>query len=262
MVNSISNSRYPLLILLSIFCFFSNSCKDDDANPEPQEDFVADLYANTTDLEIIVGYETGAEPYITYASRDAWNVSLSNIDKLLSSKNIDIQGPTKLSEMTDFGSLEQNNYSKQNILDLAADIQKHSNKDDQKGITIVFLDGYYIKDGVILDQVLGVNFGSTSVVAIFKPVVNASSSSKAEQTLVEQSTIAHEIGHAIGLVNNGVRATSAHHDEANGAHCTNTECVMYWMNGAGDVSKFITPFLTGNEVDLFGSQCIADIEAK
>ena len=31
-------------------------------------------------------------------------------------------------------------------------------------------------------------------------------------TCVEQSTIVHEIGHAIGLVNNGVPATTAHHD--------------------------------------------------
>jgi len=124
------------------------------------------------------------------------------------------------------------------------------------------LDGYYTKDGTILDQVLGLNIGNSSVIAIFKPVVDASSSSRAEQTLVEQSTIAHEIGHAVGLVNNGVRATSAHHDVDNGSHCTNTDCVMYWMNGAGDVSKFITPFLTGNDVDLFGSQCKADIEAK
>jgi predicted Zn-dependent protease len=262
MVNKFKKSRFSLAILLSLLCVFVNSCKDDEGTPEPQEDFVSDFYSNTTDLQIIVGYETGAEPYISYASRDAWAVCLDNIQNLLSSKDITVTVPTQLSEMEDFGTLEQNNYSRENILELAADIQNHTNKDTIKGITIIFLNGYYIKDGVILDQVLGLNIGNSSVVAIFKPVINAASSSKAEQTLVEQSTLTHEIGHAIGLVNNGVRATSAHHDEANGSHCTNTECVMYWMNGAGDISKFITPFLTGNDVDLFGSQCIADIKAK
>ncbi|PCJ65015.1 MAG: hypothetical protein COA58_12150 [Bacteroidetes bacterium] len=254
--------KLKTIFLLSLFCFLGDSCKDDDSIPEPFEDFVSDFYSNTSSLEIIIGYETNAEPYISYGGRDAWDVTLNNIQNLLKDKNITVSGPKKLNKMTDFGVLEQKSYSRQNILDLAKDLQVYSNKDSAKGITIVFLDGYYIRDGEILDQVLGLNIGNTSVLAIFKPVIDASSSSKAEQTLVEQSTVTHEIGHALGLVNNGVRATSAHHDVANGSHCTNTECVMYWMNGAGDISKFITPFLTGNDVTLFGNQCIEDVKAK
>jgi len=57
-------SRFSLIVFLITICIFNNSCKDDEADPEPQEDFVSDFYANTTDLEIIVGYEDGAEPYI------------------------------------------------------------------------------------------------------------------------------------------------------------------------------------------------------
>jgi len=130
--------------------------------------------------------------------------------------------------MTNLGVLEQNNYTRENVESLASDIQQYTNKTADKGIVIIFLDGYYIKDGKPESRILGINLNGTPLLAIFKPVVESASNSKAEQALIEQSTIVHEIGHALGLVNNGVRATSAHHDTEHGAHCTNTKCVMYW----------------------------------
>ena len=76
------------------------------------------------------------------------------------------------------------------------------------------------------NRILGINLDGTPTIAIFKPVIESASNSRTEKALIEQSTIVHEIGHAIGLVNKGVRATTAHHDTANGAHCTNEGCVM------------------------------------
>ena len=253
--------RYFQLFLCGTLLFTANSCKENDT-PEPESSFVSEFYSNTTDLEFIVGYEEGAEPYIEYNGNTAWEVMKSNIQDLLSGRNLNMIVPTALDDMVSLGVLEQMNYTDANLRSFAADIQKHTNLGPQKGIVLLFLDGYYIKDGQPNNRILGVNLNGTGILALFKPVIESASQSAAQRTLVEQSTLTHELGHALGLVNNGVRATTAHHDEANGAHCTNESCVMYWKNGAGEITQFIVPFLQGGDIKLFGDACIADVQTK
>jgi len=251
---------YNVFFSIIVVLFFY-SCRDNEA-VEPESTFVSEFYGNTTDLEVIVAYESGAEPYIEYNGNSAWEVVMSNLGDLLEGKNIALDVPLSLDGMKSLGILEQNNYTEANLRSFASDVQKYTNLDSKKGIVVLFLDGYYIKDGVPENRILGVNLNGTGILALFKPVIESASESEAQRTLVEQSTLSHEIGHALGLVNNGVRATTAHHDVANGAHCTNESCVMYWKNGAGDISEFIVPFLEGEDVKFFGEECIADIRAK
>jgi len=255
-----SKIKYVFILYSCIICFIS-SCKDDE-QLIPEESFVTDFYSNAQSLYIIVGYEEGAKPFHLFKGDTVWRVLDYNLSRLLASKEINTNVPLAIGNMTNLGIREQNNYSRQNIIDLAASIQTKTNKASDKAIVVLFLDGHFIKEGVLLDRVLGLNIDGSAIVAIFKPVILSASNKEASQALVEQSTVTHEIGHVLGLVNNGVRATSAHHDVANGAHCTNSTCVMYWKNGEGEVSQFLNKFESGEDVLMFGGQCIADIAAK
>jgi hypothetical protein len=100
---------------------------------------------------------------------------------------------------------------------------------------------------------------------MFKPVIRSSvgrDGSTSVARFVEQSTLIHEFGHAIGLVNHGMRLTTMHQDTAHGAHCTNDKCTMFWANeGAVSASKFARQYvITGSEI-LYGAECLADIDA-
>jgi hypothetical protein len=79
---------------------------------------------------------------------------------------------------------------------------------------------------------------------------------------VEQSTMIHELAHAIGLVDNGVPLAAAHRDPDHGAHCDDDRCVMYYLNeGASDAAAFVQQrVLTGNTI-LFDDSCLADVDA-
>jgi hypothetical protein len=79
---------------------------------------------------------------------------------------------------------------------------------------------------------------------------------------VEQATIIHELGHAFGIVDNGVPMVTPHRDTDHGAHCDNDKCVMYYLNeGASDATAFVRDkVLTGNQI-LFDAHCLADADA-
>ena len=263
MTNSYSNKTLtPLFAITILLSFTLAGCNGEEQEIEPAEDFVSDFYSNARSLEITVAYEQGAEPYTKYNTFDSWNVCDTNINSLFSSKNIPVSVPKTLDDMTNLGRLEQNNYTRENIVQLAAALQPNENKGPQKNIVLLFLDGFYIQDGMAENRILGINLDGTPTIAIFKPVIESASEIRAEKALIEQSTIVHEIGHAIGLVNKGVQTTTDHHDAANGAHCTNEDCVMYWLNGGVEIQQFITPFLLNGNVELFGKQCIQDVIAK
>lgn len=220
---------------------------------------MADFYTNVSTLELIVGYEENAEPYTTFNNKNAWSIVADNIAQLLDGRGLTYIVPRELSDMTFLGTLGQQNYTSNDLKNLADDLQKYTNKEAEKGVVILFLDGYFTKEGEVLDKVLGLNINGTAIIAMFKPVIESASPSFTLRTLVEQSTLTHEIGHALGLVNNGVPLTSQHHDEENGAHCTNKDCVMYWSNGGGNVVEFVQPYLRGGQIDLFGEECLADV---
>jgi hypothetical protein len=112
--------------------------------------------------------------------------------------------------------------------------------------------------------VLGVSIGDSGVVAMFKDVIAGTGIAAVPnlERFVEQSVLIHELGHGFGLVANGVATTSAHHDEAHGAHCTNDRCVMYWLNeGANDMAMFARQYVVSGNSILFDDACLADVDA-
>ena len=109
---------------------------------------------------------------------------------------------------------------------------------------------------------MGVSFGGTSIVAIFKQVVKDGMFAEEEQ--VEQAVLVHEAGHALGLVNNGLPMQSSHedtvHDPAKRAHCSVDQCVMFWsVNAVSKIpDKIKKNFMPTAEV-LFGQECLNDV---
>lgn len=81
---------------------------------------------------------------------------------------------------------------------------------------------------------------------------------------LERSTLLHEVGHAMGLVDNGLTMTRDHEDRekdpAKGGHSRNPQSVMYW---AIDSTKALEQFLLNDKSvpDSFDTDDLADIRA-
>ncbi len=209
-------------------------------------------------LVIDIAYESKAAPYKNYGDTLASVFTITSLNELLKNHEIKVQYPSD-SAMINLDWITERNYTKSDIKNLANRIVNRPPQVSQ--IKLLFLNGYYTQENRVQKDVLGINIDNTSIVAIFKPVVQTSSQNRQIRTLIEQCTITHEIGHAIGLVNTKIKEQSKHSIIKNGAHCTNSNCVMYWQNNEAAVLNFIrqdnrSPF------NLFGEQCMIDVKEK
>lgn len=259
-----------LLAAASVQCGDSGTSTGTGPGPNgTNPDRIAQIYAkSTTQLVFEIDYQKGAEPFTgSFLGMDTFNLTKVNVEKLFQggggvpAKTVTL--PTQLAQMEQLTDITETTFTGQKILDIAS---RHRNQKDEAGratFYILFLDGLYNDGMKVRSDVLGVALGQTGVVAMFKPVITGSSGTQQLQKFVEQTTLVHEFGHSIGLVNFGIPLTAQHQDTANGAHCSNNRCVMYYANeGASAALQFARDYiLTGNEV-VFDTDCLNDTKAR
>lgn len=72
----------------------------------------------------------------------------------------------------------------------------------------------------------------------------------------------HEVGHQLGLVNNGLVMVNNHQDAPHGAHDSNDRCIMYWAYEGSGILDAIGKGLFGSAPNMgFDDACMADINA-
>ncbi|MCB9797906.1 MAG: hypothetical protein H6741_34940 [Alphaproteobacteria bacterium] len=252
--------RWLCLALLGLGC----TDKADDSGPSDSEAAAFDLYAaSTTGLALEVDYAEGAEPYTGRVglSEDIWALFEVNIDALLQGqKQLDV--PHELSEMQALGDLGAGPFDVEALLALAEEHRDTRSGGDTARLYAIWLAGHFADEDGEQDSVIGVSLGNTGVIAMFKPVIERLGAMDGARAFGEQTTLIHEVGHALGLVNNGLPLTAQHQDAEHGAHCTDNECVMYWANeGPSELGQFITRFVTTGDAVIFGADCLADAAA-
>lgn len=133
-------------------------------------------------------------------------------------------------------------------------------------IQVLFVDGRYVTEddaGTVLGLAWGERF-----IALFQEQLRSSCEGRLVGALqsdacatAERNVWAHELGHVIGLVDNGVPLQSAHRDAAHGRHDVSDACIMYWAyDGPGLFDTLLSRFNAGQSQDIdFCEHCWADV---
>ena len=251
----------PILVLAA--ACGSNGAGDggDDDAPGQRGVFAPEV----TEVRIEIDHETGEAPYTgpILGFGDTFTLSESNVRRLFAGRKT-ITLPTTAAAMEDVGAIADEELTVDDLVTLASQHRDETDSETRKAYYVLFVSGYFTDGNGPNPGVLGVSIGDTGVIVMFKDVIESTGVAAFPnlERFVEQSTLIHELGHAFGLVANGVATTSAHHDAPHGAHCTNEDCVMYWLNeGAGDMAAFAQQYVVSGDAILFDEACLADVDA-
>jgi hypothetical protein len=221
----------------------------------------------TSKVVVDVYYEPGAEPFTGSSPQGSyyWDTLEQNIGALFQYRNIQplVMVPKELSAMQSLPPQLRNEWNGIDILKLNA-TQFLESPANESHFQVYFLNGYYSNGSGPQPNVIGLSLSGTSVIAMFKQVVNRAGHSSPGQVskFVEQSTLVHEFGHSMGFVNNGVPVTLDYQDANHGSHSTNPDCVMYWENeGADENSSFVQKHMNASSKILWGPEVLNDAKS-
>lgn len=215
---------------------------------------------------IEVYYEPGAEPYAgqTNSGMPYWKLLEDNLNAIF---NYRLQRPVVvvpkvLNEMFPLPLQNKTSWLGTEIVALNSTYKQAPSDNSASRFYVYFLNGNYNSGSGPQTGVIGVSITGTPVIAIFKSVVKGTGAPLSPvPKYVEQSTLVHEMGHALGFVNNGVPLSTAHQDTSHESHTVNSDCVMYWQNeGAGDLSMFVQKFISTGSTIMWGPEVLSDAQ--
>jgi hypothetical protein len=239
---------------------------DDTGGDDTGGDDAVDVFdPAVTAVDVEIDYETGEAPYTgdILAFGDTFDITVGNLGRVFSGTKA-LSVPRTTAAMQDVGPIDDEELTTTDLLALAATHRQLADTATRKAYYLIFVSGNFADGDGVQPGVLGVSIGRTGVVAMFKDVIESTRlvAFPNLERFVEQSTLVHELGHAIGLVDNGVAMVADHKDAEHGAHCSNQECVMYWLNeGASDAAQFARDYVTAGDAILFGDECLGDVDA-
>lgn len=147
-------------------------------------------------------------------------------------------------------------YTSEQIVDLENEHRDHYTRAESDTLWAYFivLDGKYSTENVV-----GLAYYNTSM-AFFGETIDEISGglSQPSQEKVEATVFRHEVGHNLGLVNNGIPQQQDHHDEEHGAHCDREQCVMHYTI---ETTDFYSNLLD-QSIPSFEQFCTEDMAAQ
>lgn len=207
------------------------------------------------EIQVKVYYEIGAEPYISDTPiLEYWTILEQNLKALFTGRTIEpnIIVPKTLQDMTSMPASGDVSWTVNDVIALS---KKMATSSSASTFEIFFLNGFSAEN----NGIIGFHINGTRTIAVFKDVIRATGPNPLVPQYVEQSTLVHEMGHALGLVNNGVPMKTNHQDKAHGAHCNIAECVMFWANeGTTSLMQFAQEAALKGTIIMFDDKCLKD----
>ncbi len=244
--------------LLLVSC--NQSSGGSDSGLAAQRTIAKNIFSDSkTDFKINVFYEASAAPYvgtIGVTANQTWDITKSSYAALFQNHPArTITVPSTLGQMTSISDHSKSSWTSAELIQLASSSAVAFNIGSQVNMNVFFVRGTYQGS----TSTLGVQFSGSPYAFVFKDVVVSTGGDSISQRYVEQTTVVHEVGHAVGLVNNGLPMSAPHEDLNHPHHTTNSNCAMYWaVESNSSILSSIANLIIGNQLNLFGAESLQD----
>jgi len=240
--------RFPLLVLFLGLSLLT--CKKDNLENGPfaiqPEDFLSDKKYEKLIVEI--AYVPGFQP-----TPEAENAVLSFLNARLHKKG----GITIVHN--DVPVQNKAVYTVDDLRDIEKQHRDHHSKRKTLTVFVFFADQPYAENQGDA-KALGLAYGNTSIAVFEKTVMERSGGfGEPERSILETTVIEHEFGHLFGLVDQGTKMVNWHKDAADGKHCNDEKCLMYYATETSDVVGSLFGAAGVPELD---AHCIEDLRAN
>ena len=254
-----------LIALAGFSCGSSGNSGSTGTGQDPMALDLVTLYSTVTSITVHVAYEPDAVPFTgTFADGGQfWSVLENNLNALFLGRIIEpaISVPKDLSGMEQIPKQAQISWTTAQIVTLAQSTWDIPQTSRSAEFYVLFVNGFFKDQSGVNQQIIGLSLGGTSIVCVFKDVINASGYPLLIEEVIEQTTLVHEFGHTLGLVNDGVPMVTNHEDSEHPHHCTNEDCVMFWENDGSNRNVFIQKIVDSPSDVIYGQECLNDTQS-
>ncbi|WP_203293307.1 membrane metalloprotease [Luteirhabdus pelagi] len=257
------NSFAPKILLLFSLLFVLVSCKKDDdgASNDPTAENKKALGRSAEDLLNEAPYSNLIiEIAHTPATRPT-EQTLSSLEQFLEAR-LNKPGGVSIVE-TNIGFPTGSPYTTDEIRDIEDANRTQFTEDGTIAVFVLFIDGQSNND-TDTSVTLGTAYRNTSIVIYQQTLQTLIANNPASSLeVLESTTVQHEFGHLLGLVNileDDIHDN--HEDPSNGRHCVVENCLMYFE--ANNIQRSVLQrFLQSrSNVPQLDPLCIEDLQAK
>ncbi|RYZ21960.1 MAG: hypothetical protein EOO16_11020 [Chitinophagaceae bacterium] len=146
-------------------------------------------------------------------------------------------------------------YSLDELVALEKANRRFYNEGKELALYLLYTNGVFSET-----KMLGQAYSATSAVLFGKNIIeNSNTARRPTRSNLETKVVQHEIAHLMGLVNVGTPLQSGHKDNANGKHCSNRKCLMYYGT---DTEESPSLAMARKPLPVLDEACLADLRAN
>lgn len=255
--------KNKLLALVLIFGL-ATSCSDEE-NPSPDNgdegngDDIQNYHKNPVGYSanhlLASGDYSRLQIEIIYVQEyELEEESLQNLEEFLQNR---LHKPDGISiTTTAIESPGLGTYSSEDIVEVEENQRSLFTSDNTITVYGFIADGQFNQN----ENVLGLAYRNTSFILFGSGIkANSGGFNQPSKSLLESTVLHHEMGHLLGLVNNGTDMVTDHQDEEHGHHCNAENCLMYWTAETGDI---VSSLVGMNSPPPLDDNCINDLKAN
>ena len=257
MRNFITKITYILLALLCL-----TSCKK-DAKSSSTDDLRAENRKSIgTSSEDLLSDDIFSKLTVEIVYADPYKPSEESIENLRIFLNERLDKPSGISIIeTPINTPSGAPFTIEEIKTIEDDNRNNYTEGDDISIYLFFSNGKSSNDSNVT-VTLGSAYYNTSIVIYQKTIIDLANSNPNIGLIdLESSTMQHEIGHLLGLVNlQDDDIHTDHEDPAHSKHCIVEDCLMYFESNT--FTAVVNRFAGSIGIAELDPLCIADLQAK